>query len=254
MQIKDNVFVVTGGGSGLGAASARMLVNQGGKVVLADVNSVGGESLVAELGDHACFVKADVTDELSASKVFEAAAQMGVLRGLINCAGVAPAEKVVGREGPHKLESFSRTIGINLIGSFNMIRLAAAMMSESEPTESGERGVLISTASVAAYDGQLGQAAYAASKGGIVSMTLPIARELSRYGIRVMAIAPGIMETPMLLGMPQEVQDALGKTVPFPARMGKPAEFASLVQQILSNEYLNGEVIRLDGSIRMAAK
>jgi NAD(P)-dependent dehydrogenase (short-subunit alcohol dehydrogenase family) len=254
MQIKDNVFVVTGGGSGLGAATARMLVNQGGKVVLADVNSIGGESLVAELGDHARFVNADVTDELSAGKVFEAAAQMGALRGLINCAGIAPAEKVVGREGPHKLESFSRTIGINLIGSFNMIRLAAALMSESKPTDSGERGVLISTASVAAYDGQLGQAAYAASKGGIVSMTLPIARELSRYGIRVMAIAPGIMETPMLLGMPQDVQDALGKTVPFPARMGKPAEFASLVQQILSNEYLNGEVIRLDGSIRMAAK
>ena len=254
MQIKDNVFVVTGGGSGLGAASARMLVKQGGKVVLADVNAVGGESLVAELGDHARFVNADVTDELSASKVFEVAAQMGTVRGLINCAGVAPAEKVVGREGPHKLESFSRTIGINLIGSFNMIRLAAAMMSESQLTESGERGVLISTASVAAYDGQLGQAAYAASKGGIVSMTLPIARELSRYGIRVMAIAPGIMETPMLLGMPQEVQDALGKTVPFPARMGKPAEFAALVQHILSNEYLNGEVIRLDGSIRMAAK
>lgn len=254
MQIKDNVFVVTGGGSGLGAASARMLVDQGGKVVLADVNSVGGESLVSELGDRVRFVNADVTDELSANKVFEAAAQMGTLRGLINCAGVAPAEKVVGREGPHRLESFSRTIAINLIGSFNMIRLAAAMMSESKPTESGERGVLISTASVAAYDGQLGQAAYAASKGGIVSMTLPIARELSRYGIRVMAIAPGIMETPMLLGMPQDVQDALGKTVPFPARMGKPAEFAALVQHILGNEYLNGEVIRLDGSIRMAAK
>lgn len=254
MQIKDNVFVVTGGGSGLGAASARMLVDQGGKVVLADVNSVGGESLVSELGDRVRFVNADVTDELSANKVFEAAAQMGTLRGLINCAGVAPAEKVVGREGPHRLESFSRTIAINLIGSFNMIRLAAAMMSESKPTESGERGVLISTASVAAYDGQLGQAAYAASKGGIVSMALPIARELSRYGIRVMAIAPGIMETPMLLGMPQDVQDALGKTVPFPARMGKPAEFAALVQHILGNEYLNGEVIRLDGSIRMAAK
>ena len=254
MQIKDNVFVVTGGGSGLGAASARMLVDQGGKVVLADVNSVGGESLVSELGGRVRFVNADVTDELSANKVFEAAAQMGTLRGLINCAGVAPAEKVVGREGPHRLESFSRTIAINLIGSFNMIRLAAAMMSESKPTESGERGVLISTASVAAYDGQLGQAAYAASKGGIVSMTLPIARELSRYGIRVMAIAPGIMETRMRLGMPQDVQDALGKTVPFPARMGKPAEFAALVQHILGNEYLNGEVIRLDGSIRMAAK
>jgi len=254
MQIKDNVFVVTGGGSGLGAATARMLIDHGGKVVLVDVNADGGNAVAAQLGPNARFVSADVTDDASARNAFEIAAQMGTLRGLVNCAGVAPAEKVVGRDGPHKLDSFARTININLIGSFNMIRLAAAMMGESAPDESGERGVLISTASVAAYDGQLGQAAYAASKGGIVSMTLPIARELARIGIRVMAIAPGIMETPMLLGMPQEVQEALGKTVPFPARMGKPAEFAALVQHILSNKYLNGEVIRLDGSIRMAAK
>jgi len=254
MQIKDNVFVVTGGGSGLGAATARMLIDHGGKVVLVDVNADGGNAVAAQLGPNARFVSADVTDDASARNAFEIAAQMGTLRGLVNCAGVAPAEKVVGRDGPHKLDSFARTININLIGSFNMIRLAAAMMGESAPSESGERGVLISTASVAAYDGQLGQAAYAASKGGIVSMTLPIARELARIGIRVMAIAPGIMETPMLLGMPQEVQEALGKTVPFPARMGKPAEFAALVQHILSNKYLNGEVIRLDGSIRMAAK
>ena len=254
MQIKDNVFVVTGGGSGLGAATARMLIDHGGKVVLVDVNADGGNAVAAQLGPNARFVSADVTDDASARNAFEVAAQMGTLRGLVNCAGVAPAEKVVGRDGPHKLDSFARTININLIGSFNMIRLAAAMMGESAPSESGERGVLISTASVAAYDGQLGQAAYAASKGGIVSMTLPIARELARTGIRVMAIAPGIMETPMLLGMPQEVQEALGKTVPFPARMGKPAEFAALVQHILSNKYLNGEVIRLDGSIRMAAK
>ena len=254
MQIKDNVFVVTGGGSGLGAATARMLIDHGGKVVLVDVNADGGNAVAAQLGPNARFVSADVTDDASACNAFEIAAQMGTLRGLVNCAGVAPAEKVVGRDGPHKLDSFARTININLIGSFNMIRLAAAMMGESAPDESGERGVLISTASVAAYDGQLGQAAYAASKGGIVSMTLPIARELARTGIRVMAIAPGIMETPMLLGMPQEVQEALGKTVPFPARMGKPAEFAALVQHILSNKYLNGEVIRLDGSIRMAAK
>ena len=254
MQIKNNVFVVTGGGSGLGAATAQMLVDEGGKVVLVDVNTAGGEAVAAKLGSNACFIKADVTDDTSARDAFKIATEMGTLRGLVNCAGIAPAEKVVGKEGPHNLDSFARTIGINLIGSFNMIRLAAAIMSQSEPTESGERGVLISTASVAAYDGQLGQAAYAASKGGIVSMTLPIARELARSGIRVMAIAPGIMETPMLLGMPQEVQDALGKTVPFPARMGKPAEFAALVQHILSNQYLNGEVIRLDGSIRMAAK
>jgi NAD(P)-dependent dehydrogenase (short-subunit alcohol dehydrogenase family) len=254
MQIKDNVFVVTGGGSGLGAATARMLVDQGGKVVLVDVNSVGGEAVAAKLGANARFVNADVTDDASARRAFDVASEMGVLRGLVNCAGVGPAEKVVGREGPHKLDSFARTIGINLIGSFNMIRLAAAIMSESSPIESGERGVLISTASVAAYDGQIGQAAYSASKGGIVSMTLPIARELARTGIRVMTIAPGIMETPMLLEMPQQVQDALGKTVPFPARMGKPAEFASLVQHIIGNEYLNGEVIRLDGAIRMTAK
>ncbi|APB99073.1 3-hydroxyacyl-CoA dehydrogenase [Polynucleobacter asymbioticus] len=254
MQIKDNVFVVTGGGSGLGAATARMLAEQGGKVVIVDVNAQAGNSIATELGSNVRFVVADVTDDASARHAFAVASELGELRGLVNCAGIAPAEKVVGREGPHKLDSFARTININLIGSFNMIRLAAAIMSESSPAETGERGVLISTASVAAYDGQLGQAAYAASKGGIVSMTLPIARELARTGIRVMAIAPGIMETPMLLGMPQEVQDALGKTVPFPARMGKPAEFASLVEHMLSNQYLNGEVIRLDGSIRMAAK
>lgn len=254
MDIKNNVFVVTGGSSGLGAETSRMLVGHGGKVVIVDVNADAGNSIAAELGANAHFVLADVTDDASARRAFGVASELGVLRGLVNCAGIAPAEKVIGREGPHKLDSFARTISINLIGSFNMIRLAAAIISESAPTESGERGVIISTASVAAFDGQLGQSAYAASKGGIVSMTLPIARELARSGIRVMAIAPGIMETPMLLGMPQEVQDALGKTVPFPARMGKPAEFASLVEHILSNQYLNGEVIRLDGSIRMAAK
>ncbi len=254
MQIKDNVFVVTGGGSGLGAATAKMLTEQGGRVVLVDVNTTAGNAVAKELGANAKFVAADVTDEVSAKNAFEVAKSMGVLRGLINCAGVATAEKVVGREGAHKLESFTRTIGINLIGSFNMIRLAAEIMGACEPDETGERGVLISTASVAAYDGQLGQAAYAASKGGIVAMTLPIARELARSGIRVMAIAPGIMETPMLLSMPQDIQDALGKTVPYPARLGKPAEYASLVCHILGNQYLNGEVIRLDGSIRLAPK
>ena len=179
---------------------------------------------------------------------------MRQLRGLVNCAGVAPAEKVVGKEGAHKLDSFTRTITINLIGSFNMIRLAAEIMSASTPDETGERGVIVSTASVAAFDGQMGQAAYAASKGGVVALTLPIARELARAGIRVMTIAPGIMETPMLMGMPAEVQDALGKMVPFPSRMGKPAEYAALVKHIFSNQYLNGEVIRMDGAIRMAAK
>lgn len=254
MQIKDNVFVVTGGGSGLGAATARMIADHGGKVVLCDVNEEAGARVAAELGGYAKFVATDVTNDESARHAFKIASEIGTLRGLINCAGIAPAEKVVGREGAHKLDSFARTININLIGSFNMIRLAAEIMSGSGPDESGERGVIINTASVAAFDGQLGQAAYAASKGGIVAMTLPIARELSRSGIRVMAIAPGIMETPMLLGMPADVQEALNKSVPFPSRMGKPEEFAALVEHIVVNRYLNGEVIRLDGAIRMASK
>jgi NAD(P)-dependent dehydrogenase (short-subunit alcohol dehydrogenase family) len=254
MQIRDNVFVVTGAGSGLGAATAKMIVARGGKVVLADVNLEAGEAIAAQLEPNARFVATDVASEHSARAALAAAMEMGGLRGLVNCAGVAPAEKVIGREGTHKLDSFARTININLVGSFNMTRIAAEMMSACPPEPSGERGVIICTASVAAFEGQVGQAAYAASKGGVVAMTLPLARELSRYGIRVMTVAPGIMETPMLLGMPADVQDALGKTVPFPARMGKPAEYAALVEQILLNEYLNGEVIRLDGAIRMAAK
>jgi NAD(P)-dependent dehydrogenase (short-subunit alcohol dehydrogenase family) len=254
MEIENNVFVVTGGASGLGAATARMIVARGGKVVLADMNVEAGNAYATELGAAARFVATDVSREDSAVNAFAAATEMGTLRGLVNCAGVAPAEKVVGREGPHKLESFARTISINLVGSFNMIRLAADIMGRNEPNAGGERGVIVSTASVAAFDGQLGQAAYAASKGGVVAMTLPIARELARTGIRVMTIAPGIMETPMLMGMPADVQDALGKMVPFPSRMGKPAEYAALVEHILGNAYLNGEVIRLDGAIRMAAK
>lgn len=255
MQIENSVFVVTGGGSGLGAASARMLVQAGAKVVLADVNQQAGEALAQELGAAAAFVLTDVTDETSArAAIDKAVAGFGGLHGLINCAGVAPAEKVVGREAPHRLESFARTINVNLVGSFNMMRLAAEVMSKASPNEAGERGVIVSTASVAAFDGQVGQAAYAASKAGIVGLTLPVARELSRFGIRVMTIAPGIMETPMLMGMPQEVQDSLGKMVPFPSRLGKPAEFAGLVRHIIENSYLNGEVIRLDGAIRMAAK
>ncbi len=255
MKIENGVFVVTGGGSGLGAATARMLVEAGAKVVLADVNREAGDAVAAELGVAATFVTTDVTDEASAKAAIDlAVSAYGGLNGLINCAGVAPAEKVVGREGPHRLESFSRTVAINLIGSFNMIRLAADVMSKAEPDAGGERGVIVSTASVAAFDGQVGQAGYAASKAGVVGMTLPVARELSRFGIRVMTVAPGIMETPMLMGMPQEVQDSLGRMVPFPSRLGKPAEFASLVRHIIENAYLNGEVIRLDGAIRMAAK
>lgn len=255
MELKESVFVVTGGGSGLGAATARMIVAGGGKVVLADVNKAAGEALAAELGADARFAETDVTNEASAKAAVElAVSTFGKLNGLVNCAGVAPAEKVLGKEGPHRLESFAKVININLVGSFNMIRLATEVMAKGEPNAQGERGVIVSTASVAAFDGQLGQAAYAASKGGVVAMTLPIARELARSGIRVMTIAPGIMETPMLMGMPQEVQDSLGKMVPFPSRMGKPAEYAALVRHIVENSYLNGEVIRLDGAIRMAAK
>ena len=255
MQIENSVFVVTGGASGLGAGTARMIVATGGKVVLADVNKATGEALAAELGANARFVETDVTHEESARHAIGTACSVfGGLHALVNCAGIAPAEKVLGRDGVHQLATFSRVISVNLIGSFNMIRLAAEVMSQSAPNEAGERGVIVSTASVAAYDGQIGQAAYAASKGGVVAMTLPIARELARSGIRVMAIAPGIFETPMMMGMPPEVQDALGKMVPFPSRLGKPAEYAALVRHICENMMLNGEVIRLDGAIRMAPK
>lgn len=255
MELKQSVFLVTGGASGLGAAAAREIVAAGGKVVLADMNKEGGEALATELGANAAFALTDVTDEAAAQAAVNlAVSRFGALHGLVNCAGVAPGEKVLGKEGPHRLASFSKCIQINLIGSFNMLRLAAEAMARNEPNAAGERGVIVNTASVAAFDGQLGQAAYAASKGGIVAMTLPIAREFARTGIRVMTVAPGIMETPMLLGMAQEVQDALGKMVPFPSRMGKPAEYAALVRHIAENSYLNGEVIRLDGAIRMAAK
>ena len=255
MQIKDSVFIITGGASGLGAGTARMLVAQGGKVILADLNEAAGKALAAELGGNARFVATNVADEASAKAcVAEALAAFGGLHGLVNCAGIATAEKVLGKNGPHALDTFAKTITVNLVGSFNMIRLASEVMSQGAPNAAGERGVIVSTASVAAYDGQIGQAAYAASKGGIVGMTLPIARELARFGIRVMTIAPGIFETPMLLGMPQEIQDALGKMVPFPSRLGKPAEYAALVRHIVENEMLNGEIIRLDGAIRMAPK
>ena len=255
MQLKDKVFVVTGGGSGLGAETARGLVAAGAKVLLADVNQAAGEAMAAELGAAAKFVATEVTNEASATQAIQTAiSALGGIHGLVNCAGVAPAEKVVGKEGPHRLDSFAKVININLVGTFNMLRLAAAEMQKNEPDANGERGVIINTASVAAYEGQLGQAAYAASKGGIVALTLPVARELARSGIRCMTIAPGIMETPMLLGMPPEVQDSLNKMVPFPVRMGKPAEYAALVRHIAENAYLNGEVIRLDGAIRMGTK
>jgi len=253
MEIAGKVFIVTGGASGLGEGTARMLTREGGKVVIADLQEDKGRAVATELGG--VFVRCDVSQEADGQAVVTAAQQLGKLMGLINCAGIAPAVKTVGKDGAHPLAVFSKTVTVNLIGSFNMIRLAAEAMSKNEPeAATGERGVLISTASVAAYDGQMGQAAYSASKGGIVSMTLPIARDLARNGIRNMTIAPGIFGTPMLFGMPKEVQDALAANVPFPSRLGTPADYAKLVQQIITNEMLNGEVIRLDGAIRLAPK
>jgi NAD(P)-dependent dehydrogenase (short-subunit alcohol dehydrogenase family) len=255
MDIAGKVFIVTGGASGLGEGTARMLVAHGGKVVIADVQADKGEALAAELGAaHAVFVKCDVSQEVDGQTVVARAQTLGKLMGLVNCAGIAPAAKTVGKEGAHSLALFSKVVTVNLIGSFNMMRLSAAAMSQNAPESTGERGVLISTASVAAFDGQMGQAAYSASKGGVVGMTLPIARDLARNGIRNMTIAPGIFGTPMLFAMPQEVQDALAAGVPFPSRLGTPADYAKLVHQIITNDMLNGEVIRLDGAIRLAPK
>jgi NAD(P)-dependent dehydrogenase (short-subunit alcohol dehydrogenase family) len=255
MQIGQSVFLVTGGASGLGGATARMLVAGGGKVVIADLKEAEGNALAAELGDRAKFVRTDVTDEASAKAAVAGALDgFSTLHGIVNCAGIVHGEKVVGKEGPHALASFVRTININLIGSFNITRLAAEAMSRNAPNAGGERGIIVFTASVAAFDGQIGQPAYSASKAGVVGMTLPIARELARYGIRVMTIAPGIFETPMVGQIPPDIAESLGKMVPFPPRLGRPEEFASLVGEIIRNEMLNGEVIRLDGAIRMAPK
>ncbi|HXF77914.1 MAG TPA: SDR family NAD(P)-dependent oxidoreductase [Usitatibacter sp.] len=249
MQIKDHAFLVTGGGSGLGAATAAMLAAGGGKVVVADLNSP------ASLPPGARFVKADVTDEASTqAAVDQCVSAFGAIHGLVNCAGVAPGERVVGRNGPHALSSFERAVKINLVGTFNAIRLAAAKMSVQPASASGERGVIVNTSSVASMDGQVGQAAYAASKAGVNGMTLPVARELAKFGIRVMTIAPGIFDTPMLRGMSDEIRASLGAQVPFPSRLGTPEEYAALVRHIVENEMLNGEVIRLDGAIRMAPK
>jgi NAD(P)-dependent dehydrogenase (short-subunit alcohol dehydrogenase family) len=252
MEIAGKVFIVTGGASGLGEGTARMLVAHGAKVVIADLQLDKGQALAAELG--ASFVKCDVSQEADGQEVVAKAVSLGKLFGLINCAGIAPAAKTLGKEGAHALHTFAKVVTVNLVGSFNMIRLAAAAMSKNEPEATGERGVLISTASVAAYDGQMGQAAYSASKGGVVGMTLPIARDLARNGIRNMTIAPGIFGTPMMFSMPKEVQDSLAASVPFPSRLGTPADYAKLVHSIITNEMLNGEVIRLDGAIRLAPK
>jgi len=255
MDIKQHTFLVSGGSSGLGAACVRMIAAAGGNVVIADVNQDKGEKLAAELGLQARFARTDVTDESSVRSAVDTATNaFGALHGSIQCAGVAPAEKVLGSSGPHALASFNKVIQINLVGTFNVLRLAAAAMATNMPTAGGERGVLISTASVAAFEGQIGQAAYSASKGAVASMTLPIARELARHGIRVMAIAPGIFDTPLLAGLPEPARASLGQQVPFPPRLGRPDEFAALARHIIENEMLNGEVIRLDGALRMAAR
>jgi NAD(P)-dependent dehydrogenase (short-subunit alcohol dehydrogenase family) len=252
MDIQGKVFIVTGGASGLGEGTARMLAAHGATVVVADLQADKGEALAREIGGT--FVKCDVSQEADGQAVVAKAVSLGKLVGLVNCAGIAPAVKTVGKEGAHPLAVFAKVVTVNLVGSFNMIRLAAEAMNRNDPEPTGERGVLISTASVAAYDGQIGQAAYSASKGGVVGMTLPIARDLARNGIRNMTIAPGIFGTPMLFTMPKEVQDALAASVPFPSRLGTPADYAKLVHQIVTNEMLNGEVIRLDGAIRLAPK
>jgi NAD(P)-dependent dehydrogenase (short-subunit alcohol dehydrogenase family) len=252
MDIKGNVFIVTGGASGLGEGTARMLIDNGGQVLIADMQVDKGEAIAASIG--AQFIQCDVSNEADGQAAVDAACAMGPLFGLVNCAGIAPAQKTVGKNGAHDLATFAKTVSVNLVGSFNMIRLAATAMGANTPQATGERGVLISTASIAAYDGQIGQAAYAASKGGIVGMTLPIARDLARSGIRNMTIAPGIFGTPMLFGMPQELQDALAAGVPFPSRLGTPADYAKLAKHIIENDMLNGEVIRLDGAIRLTPK
>jgi len=252
MEIKGKVFLVTGGASGLGEGTARMLAAAGGKVVVADMQADKGEQVAKDIGG--AFVKCDVSQEADAQAAVAKAVSLGKLMGLVNCAGIAPAEKTVGKNGAHNLGVFQKTIMVNLVGSFNMIRLAADAMAKNAPESTGERGCMISTASVAAYDGQIGQAAYSASKGGVVGMTLPIARDLARSGIRNMTIAPGIFGTPMLFGMPQEVQDALAASVPFPSRLGTPEDYAKLAKHIFENDMLNGEVIRLDGAIRMAPR
>jgi NAD(P)-dependent dehydrogenase (short-subunit alcohol dehydrogenase family) len=255
LRVEDSTFFVTGASSGLGAATARLLAENGANVVLADVNEEAGEQMVSEIGSGAKFVRTDVTDEGSVQDALDSVVEtFGYFNGVVNCAGIGPAAKLVGRKGVHDLGLFTKTVEINLVGTFNVIRLAAVKLVENKPGEDGERGVIVNTASVAAYDGQIGQAAYAASKGGVVSMTLPVARELASSGIRVVTIAPGIFETPMLAALPEDAKDSLGKQVPFPPRLGRPEEYAALAKHIVENQMLNGEVIRLDGGIRMAPR
>ncbi|MBY8964891.1 3-hydroxyacyl-CoA dehydrogenase [Algiphilus sp. NNCM1] len=255
MQIANHSFLVTGGASGLGAASVRRLASAGGNVIIADLNEEAGEALANELGERARFVRCNVTDPGEVQSAIDLAGKaFGGLHSVVQCAGIGYAEKAVHKEGPHDLDRFTKVIQVNLIGTFNVLRLAAAVMSEQTPNEGGERGVIVNTASVAAFDGQIGQCAYSASKAGVAGMTLPAARDLSRSGIRVVTIAPGLFETPMLLALPEEAQQSLGASVPFPSRLGKPAEYADLAAHIVENAMLNGETIRLDGALRMAPK
>ncbi|AJE99203.1 SDR family NAD(P)-dependent oxidoreductase [Pandoraea apista] len=255
MQIKDRVFLVTGASSGLGAATARMFVDAGAKVVLGDINAQAGAAQADALGDAARFVATDITQEADVQRLVDTAKREFVgLNGVVNCAGLVIGERILGKHGPHRLESFARIVNVNLIGTFNVLRIAASAMAEGAADAEGERGVVVNTASVAAFDGQIGQAAYAASKGGVAALTLPAARELARVGVRVVTIAPGIFETPMMAGMTPEVQAALGASVPFPPRLGRPSEYAALVRHIVENTMINGEVIRLDGALRMAPK
>jgi NAD(P)-dependent dehydrogenase (short-subunit alcohol dehydrogenase family) len=255
MQVPGHTFLVSGGSSGLGAASVRTLADAGANVAIADVNRPAGESLAAQLGARTRFVQADVTDETSIQKAVHTVLEtFGGLHGAVLCAGIGLAEKVLGKTGPHSLAAFTKAINVNLIGTFNVLRLLAAALAQRQPTASGERGVIVMTASVAAFEGQIGQAAYSASKGGVVALTLPAARELARFGVRVMTIAPGIFDTPLLAGLPEPARQSLAQQVPFPPRLGRPEEFAALVRHIIENEMLNGEVIRLDGAMRMGPK
>jgi NAD(P)-dependent dehydrogenase (short-subunit alcohol dehydrogenase family) len=255
MRLDGNTVLVTGGASGLGGATVEIVAQAGGNAVILDVNEATGQALAARLGDRVRFVRTDVTSEADVQRAVDAALQaFGAVHGAVNAAGIGAAERVLGKEGPQALASFNTVIQINLVGTFNVIRLAAAAMAKHEPNEAGERGVIVNTASVAAFDGQIGQAAYSASKAGIVGMTLPIAREFARMGVRVMTVAPGTFDTPLLAGLPEAARQSLAQQVPFPSRLGRPAEYAALVRHIFENEMLNGEVIRLDGAIRMAPK
>jgi NAD(P)-dependent dehydrogenase (short-subunit alcohol dehydrogenase family) len=255
LRVENSTFFITGGGSGLGAATARLLAENGAQVVLADVDAESGEQMASQIGNRAKFIRTDVTDEASVQDALDSVVEtFGSLSGVVNCAGIGPAARVVGKKGVHDLGLFTRTVEINLVGTFNVIRLAAVRLAGNEPDDEGERGLIINTASVAAYEGQIGQAAYAASKGGVVALTLPVARELASSGIRVVTIAPGIFETPMLAALPEDAKESLGKQVPFPQRLGKPEEYAALANHIVENRMLNGEVIRLDGAIRMAPR